>query len=238
MRRQYFNLTELFVIIGVIFLLLLAISTFMPPHGAREKALRISCASNLKQLGTTMFMYAGDYNDTFPDECTSNSVTTMINSKVKGLNLLIEYKYLSDTTIYNCPSTTDDVAKTGNTITTLKTARTCSYIYAPGMMTGASDIYGNSDSALVADMTGVIAQRTTAKTNDISSKITQFLSGKTNYGNHDQYGNILFQGMHVLNFNGSNQEDWFLLNYGSTYDPATQKGSKDSSWSLTGQYLY
>ncbi len=106
-----------------------------------------------------------------------------MNSNVKGLNLLIEYKYLTDTTTY-----TDKAAKTGNTITTLKTERTCSYAYAPGLKTGASDIYGNS-SALVADMTGVLSKRGTCNHNRYPKN--------SKYG---KYANILFQGMHVKGF--------------------------------------
>jgi prepilin-type N-terminal cleavage/methylation domain-containing protein len=216
MRRQNFNLIELLVTIAIIVI----IAGFLLPvrSRSRERDRRVECASNLQKIGATIFMYAGDYNDTFPDGCTSNSVTTALDSTVKGLNLLIKYHYLSDSAVYNCASTTDVRAEDGYTITTLKTVRTCSYIYVPGLMTGTSDIYGNPDSALVADMTSIASKRPT--------------------GNHNRYGNILFQGLHVKGFSGRNQEDWFLFNYGSTYDFYTQKGSKDSSWALTGQYLY
>ena len=219
MKRQYFTRIELLIIVVVILSMLTLTVIISPRTGvAREKARRISCASNLKQMAVTMFMYAGDFNDKFPIGITTNSVATKLSSTVKGLNLLIEYNYLSDQAIYNCPSTTDYEATDGNTITTQETARTCSYVYAPGLMTGSSNIYGNPDSALVADMTGVATKRQT--------------------GNHDKYGNIIFQGIYSKLCKGSNHNDWFLLNYGSTYDPITQKGNKDSSWSLTGQYLY
>ncbi|MCF6177098.1 MAG: hypothetical protein L3J71_15175 [Victivallaceae bacterium] len=110
------------------------------------------------------------------------------DEKEKGLNLLIEYNYLSDLAIYNCPSTTDKPSKDGITLDLIGRGKTCSYAYAPGLMTGASDTYGNSDSALVADMTSV------GRNTPISMGI--------NYatGNHDQYGNILFQGIHVKGY--------------------------------------
>jgi type II secretory pathway pseudopilin PulG len=225
-----FTRTELIVVIVVIFCLA---GMLLPPlGGAREKARRISCASNLKSIGHALFLYANDYNKVFSSGMTSNSVATTLTAKAGGLNRLICLDYLSDTATYNCPSTTDEPAKDGNTITTLVTERTCSYIYAPGLMTGTSDVYGNPDSALIADMTGISSKRMINLSKYPDGLIEQMT------GNHDWYGNILFQGMHVRGFSGNNQEDWFLLNYGSTYDPATQKGSKDSSWSLTGQYLY
>ncbi|MCF6176144.1 MAG: hypothetical protein L3J71_10295 [Victivallaceae bacterium] len=72
-------------------------------------------------------------------------------------------------------------------------------------MTGASDITGNSDSALVADMSGFIAKRMTIwHDNSISARMNRLFStkssSKSSYGNHNSYGNILFQGMHVKGF--------------------------------------
>lgn len=63
----------------------------LPEQGcAREPARRISCTSNLKQIGLSLKQYAMDYNNFFPD---------------KGFEQLRVNDYLVDYGIYNCPST-------------------------------------------------------------------------------------------------------------------------------------
>lgn len=63
-RRSGFTLIELLVVIAIIAILA---SILLPVFAqARETARRSACASNLKQLGTSIIMYVDDYDEKFP----------------------------------------------------------------------------------------------------------------------------------------------------------------------------
>lgn len=72
-----------------LFLALLWLFASLPPFGvARERAKRISCTSNLKQIHMALEQYAGDYEGFLPPD----------------LKTLQESGYLTDFEVFRCPS--------------------------------------------------------------------------------------------------------------------------------------
>ncbi len=60
----------------------------------REPSRRISCASNMKQIHISLKQYAADYSGNFPPA-----------NGAAGLEYLRKYDYLTDYSVYACPST-------------------------------------------------------------------------------------------------------------------------------------
>lgn len=96
---------------------------------ARESARRSVCLSNLKQIGPALRMYSNVYEENFPN-----------NDGRTGLELLASSGFLENTEVYECPSTTDNVANS------ISISISSSYCYARGLSEASS-----VDSAIAED---------------------------------------------------------------------------------------
>lgn len=103
-ERHAFTLIELLVVIAILAILIAIIVPSL--EGVRESGRRTICASNLRQIGTAVTMYADDHKGAIPPRCAG---TTEGNANLEHLNRIDKWghlypDYLNDLGTFYCPS--------------------------------------------------------------------------------------------------------------------------------------
>ena len=172
-------------------------------NSAREKARRISCASNLKQIGLAAKMYAGDFSEKYP--CTVNYYLASTNAKSTkvasgyhngpSITLLMSQNYNTDYKTYVCPSGTLNGIKPANADLVASDA------------TGANDYILQATASAVNKTNLGYAFIAGMNENDSPDSGMAFDCGyeiASQKSNHDKFGNVCFVDGSVRQYAGDN----------------------------------
>ena len=243
--QRGFTLVELLVVIGIIALL---ISILLPAlNAAKERANRVKCASNLRQVGQGLMLYANDNKGAYPrtrydpaqdpssfgfEDADDPFAVNMVNDVTAALWMLVRNADLNPE-VFTCPSSNQEkdpmmennISVPATSRSNFSDANNLSYSYAHPYPKAAAIALGYKlHSGVVADL-AIAADRNepdkdwkkNQNWNDDQTK--QKLS---NSANHEREGqNVMFNDGHVEWFTNA----WCGADMDHIYDSGFNTGS-------------
>ena len=213
--RKEFTLIELLVVITII--TILAAMLLPALSKAKEMAKQITCASNLKQMGTMFFLYADSY-EYFPFRTGDPSGTRWTDKLKDSSNGAVDY--MKKENIIFCPNATDHALGTG------------AESYAPGcgvLYYGVCFVLGNSTPAKLVQVqkpSKTILQADTVKRDGTyPDRGFCYIYNVSNYDNwfpgrhSNRNDNVSFSDGHVTSYPTSTLRAWLIPVPASTADP-------------------
>jgi len=232
-RHAGFTLIELLVVIAILSLL---IAILLPALSqARHQARRVACASNLRQVGVAIHLYADDFGDTIPFGPAGRPVTgsnfytvtgnvtsllSLEDGAPVGLGLLLEDYLAHQPTVIFCPGA-DQPSEAKEQLAKVGQAQAQSDFYyrhaSVALLTGAPNISHIRLSDLDRNSQGRPIAALVADVQFLAHPSLAAFQVKTRTSHKRAASNILFAAGHVRTV--SNRDDKLTVDIGTApYD--------------------